>query len=480
MVVDFNSDSDSDSDADAKIEVIKSYAGILAKEVRIVLNLHLSEEFLQTIYTPFVSYSNTLYLSQSLGMKKGYINNYSELLTLGEGLECRGELGLFLNEIQINTNLVSNLIFNTRLNFYEKIIFRIFGISFKELKNYATESKSNIIPDVASRNYLSSRLSHYSSHLSDLVEILPLSIFEGMKEKIFTASTSSVQVHWLGQIFNESYLFFLAGLKENGTVVIGQPHGGAYCQMQDLLFDELAERSLSDIYHLPIWATDQKAFPNWRASRNLFLQLKNLVKTKVKKNKFLVLLNYHYEEVEPQLFKKFVKDVSINDFYINQLKNLENHFSASYDFKLYVRQNTNTLHKFDFLQNYYPDSELIFTDRSVLEISRNYEAVIHIAPWATAIIELSTSRISQYVYLGPELLLNKDYELFLWNSKKNSTKSNYICGSYILIDNIRYRSAYGASFFYPFYFAKLIKMIIRRAKTINQLNFLKYQKDGRE
>jgi len=464
--------------SDAEIELVKSYAGILAKEVRTVLNLHLSEEFLQTIYIPFVSYSKTLDLSGSNGKKKGYINNYNELLTLGEGLECRGDLGLFVNEIQIK-NVIGNLIFNSSLNFYEKLIFRIFGISYRELKYCVTNSETNIIPDVESRFYLSSRLSHYGNHLSDLVAILPLSIFEGIREKIFAAPVSLVQVHWLGQIFNESYLFLLAALKENGTLVIGQPHGGSYCQMRDLLFDELAERALSNIYHTPVWASDLKAFPNWRASRNLFLRLKSLVKRKAKKEKFLVLLNYHYEGVEPQLFKKFIKDISINEFHINQLKNLKNHFSASYDFKLYVRQETNALHKFKFLQTHYPDAELIFTDRSVLEISRSYEAVIHITPWATAIMELSASRIPQYVYLGPELLLNKEYEFFLWSSKKGSTKSNYFCGSYVLIDNIRYRSAYGASFFYPFYFARLIKILMKRTKMLNQIKILRNQKGGR-
>jgi hypothetical protein len=121
--------------------------------------------------------------------------------------------------------------------------------------------------------------------------------------------------HWLGQIFNENYLFFLAKLKERGTIVIAQPHGGVYCQMQGEIANELAERILADVYHTPSWEPLIKVFPNWRASRNLFLQLKSIMRRKLKKDKMLVLLGHIYIEDEPRSLQPFTGDILINKFY---------------------------------------------------------------------------------------------------------------------------------------------------------------------
>ena len=59
---------------------------------------------------------------------------------------------------------------------------------------------------------------------------------------------------------------------------------------------EIADRILADIYYSPLWMTKPNIFPNLRASRNLFLNLKYNIfrKKKIRKNKMLVLLSYFY------------------------------------------------------------------------------------------------------------------------------------------------------------------------------------------
>ena len=114
--------------------------------------------------------------------------------------------------------------------------------------------------------------------------------------------------------------------------------------------------------------------------------------------------------------------------------------------------------KLSYLKSLYPDCAFI-KNISVQEASHHYDAVIHLDTWATALIELSGTNIRQYVYLGPELLLNQGYERFLWNNKKSSTKKECINGCYVEVNNKKYKAAYGGSYLYPFYYARLIKKL---------------------
>lgn len=170
----------------------------------------------------------------------------------------------------------------------------------------------------------------------------------------------------------------------------------------------------------------------------------------------LVLLSYFYLEREPLQNKIFTGAMTTNDFYYKQLLELDNHFNCGFDFKLYPRQDISFMGQLDYLKQLYPESEFILNG-SVLSLIGSYDGIIHLDTWGTALIELAGTRAPQYVYLGPEILLNKGYELFLWNTRKSSTRSNYSNGAFIQIDNAQYKRAYGASFLYPFYFANLFK-----------------------
>ena len=150
--------------------------------------------------------------------------------------------------------------------------------------------------------------------------------------------------------------------------------------------------------------------------------------------------------------------MSTGEWYHRQLKDLKNHFSHHLDFKTPPLQVDFSV-KCDYLKQLYPDCKFI-SDISVQELSHKYAGVIHYDVWATPIIELAGTNIPQYAYLGPELSINKGYEAYLWNSRISSTREDYSKGAWIQLDNSSTKSAYGASYFYPIHYAKLIRQLM--------------------
>lgn len=448
------------SNLTSSMNLIRSQANELAKGAKIILDLKETEKFLETIYIPFLCHSMVW---RELGRLKQIYGNpiprdFNDLYNLMMGAECQSDQKLFSTNIE-GEAAGFDFIAHTKLNIYEKIVFLVNGISYTELRDVETREEIKIIQDIESRARLKESLIISACAVAELIDILPLTLFEGLKVQTISEQLPTAKCHWLGQIHNENYLFYLAREKERGALVIGQPHGGAYCQLRDVMGNEMAEMILSDAYHIPIWEKGFQAFPNWRASRNMFLQLKSAARKRKKKKKMLVILSYFHINDEPPTSKMFVDDRSLNDFYYTQLHCLSDHFKASYDFKIYPRQEEVFLPKLDFLKQIYPGSEFI-DGGSVLDCARHYDGVIHMDIWGTSVIELATSKIKQYVYLGPELTLNKEYETFVWNESHARTRDNYSDGAYLLINNLSYRKAYGASFVYPFYFSKLIKTLI--------------------
>ena len=154
--------------------------------------------------------------------------------------------------------------------------------------------------------------------------------------------------------------------------------------------------------------------------------------------------------------------MSTGEWYHRQLKDLKNHFSHHLDFKTHPMQVDFSV-KADYLKQLYPDCKFI-SDSSVQELSHKYAGVIHHDAWSTSIMELAGTNIPQYVYLGPELSINKGYEAYLWNSRISSTREDYSKGAWIQVDNSSIKSAYGASYFYSIHYAKLIRQLMVKKK----------------
>ena len=449
----------------SQISIVKNYVTLLANNVNSVLGTDYSQIFLETIYTPFIGHM--VYFTEIFELKScdSIFMNFSEVYDYIVGDEAKSN-GVFDRDIEWRSGSY-DLVTLQHINIYEKIIYTIFGISYLEMKYKQCKEKIDRSPRLDLRLRLREIIDSEKNIFSDkLIDFLPYSLFEGLKEGVKKIDYPSAKVHWLGQIHNEQYLLYLAYLKDRGVSVIGEPHGGGFSQVLPILGNEIAEMILSDKYHTPRWTETNNVFPNTRASRNLFLNIKDCYKNLFNKNKskLLVCLGVFYKGTEPPFNKSFVKNGVITDFYTKQIKDLQDHFTVPFDFKMHPTQ-VGGAEIENSLKQIYPACEII-KEGSFRQISHNYDGVIYFDFFGTGIIELASTNVAQYVYLGPELSIAKDYESFLWNTKLSSTRGSIQNGAYVKIDNKKYRAAYGASYFYPFYFSKLIKKL--------KINFGKY------
>jgi hypothetical protein len=444
------------SELKRSISTIEQQSKILAHSVRCILGLQQSEGYLVTIFVPFLAHF--MQASRLIQLEKQndlIFQNFAEFFVHIFGAEFYGTTKAF--EVDFNWQCGDyDCIFTSPVNFYERTVYSIVGISFLELQYKSYQLPKTIEPEIAARKRLKEIVVENENIFPHpaLVDWLPCTLFEGLKEPVDVSKYPKTKVHWLGQIHNESYLFFLAHLKEKNTKIIGQVHGGAFSQVKFLFGNEIAEIILADAHHAPRWDFSARVFPNHRASRNLFINLKYRSLQRRQK-KLLVITSYFIPKghlVNPMFFDG---GLSHCEFYYNQLRNLGDHFSIPLDFKTHPME-PDLAKKCSFLSDLYPGCQFI-SNVSVQEISHKYMGVIHLDTWGTAIFELAGTNVRQYVYLGPELLLNTGYESFLWHSKISSTRVDHKIGAYIEIDNSKYKAAYGASYLYPFYFSKLIK-----------------------
>ena len=441
-----------------RVSIVKNQAKLLAEGVQLVLCTPHSITFLETIFVPFIAHFN--YFNQLKPLRKPeelIFRNFSEFYDFVVDVESKNSLE-FEYDIEWKEGDYDFVVIQP-LNIYERFVYSLRRISYLEMKYVASREVSEVEPDFESRNNLKKLVMSGgdTSLIPELIDCLPYTLFEKLKNGKNRIKYPSAKVHWLGQIHNENYLFYLAHIKEKGAVIIGQPHGGMFCQMQCPPGNEIAESILADHYLTPIWQKDRQAFPSLRASRNLFISIKNI--TLKKKKKMLVLLGFLYMNTEPIFNRALTNNVCINDFYHTQLRNLKDHFGTSFDFKIHPTQKEDALAQLRYLYDLYPDCEIL-TSGGAQRLSHGYAGVIHLDAWGTAIIELAASRIPQYVYVGPEILLNESYGSFLWNTRKSSTRIDRSSANYVKVNNFLYRSAYGASYLYAFHFANLIKEVL--------------------
>lgn len=443
-----------------KTSQIANQANLLAKCIRSQLNLNFSQIFLETIYIPFLAhFIQFRELEPSCKLDNRIFRNFGEFhdFIFSHDYIPPSPVSDFDWEWQGGEY---DFIAAQPINIYEKIVYSLFRISHLELKMIKGKECDDIKPDLELRLALKSILLKHCNvfNSSDIIDFLPLTLLEGINGRLKPPKYPFAAVHWLGQIHNENYLFYLAFLRDKGSVIIGQPHAGCMFRANFLFGNQIAEMMLSDVYHPPMWVSNLNAFPDLRASRNLFINFKHLTLKKSKK-KMLVVMPGFYSGQRRALDKMFyAKNITSNEFLHKQLNDLRNHFSFALDFKPGLRQ-YDFEDQFMHLKKIYTDCEFV-TDISVQEASHRYEGVIHLVTWATAIVEMAGTRIPQYVYLGPEISLNKEYESFLWNYRKSSTRRDYHKGTWLKIDNNKLKLACGASYFYPFHYARLIKRLI--------------------
>ena len=454
-----------DTDLQRSISLIEKQSKLLAKSVNSIFNLQKSEIYLSTIFIPFLAHAmqNSI-LTHLKNPDELIFRNFAEFYVDFNGEDYYGTTKAFERDLNWHGGDY-DFVVTTPVNIYERMAYSICRISFHELRYDSYKTSIKIDPNIMARKMLKEIVKKNKSIFPNpnIVDFLPCTLFEGLTNPVDTSKYPKAKVHWLGQIHNEYYIFYLAYLKEFGTKIIGQVHGGGFSQMRYLFGNEIAEIMLADEHHSPKWNLASRVFPNQRASRNLFINLKYIYHQK-RKDKLLVLIQHCMPDTHPRNGIFYDGSITASEFYNNQLRKLGEHFRGSFDFKTHSMK-TDFSEKLLYLKDLYPDSFFI-SDVSTQEISRNYEGVIHLDTWGTAIIELAGTNIPQYVYLGPELLLNEGYESFLWNTKKSSTRNSYANGAYVEVNNNKYKAAYGASYFYPFYFSKLIRKLMAQFREM--------------
>lgn len=445
-----------------QINVVKSQVEKFAGSVQSVLKTQYSQAFLEVIYTPLIA--QLIYFKDELsklGSTGEVFRSFDQLYGAIIGDELKSlSLGALERDVEWKQGNFDFVTFSP-MNKYEKLIYSIFGISYLEMRYIEPKQILPNTPRLDLRRRLKETIeSEGYAFTKNIVNFIPYTLFEGLLDHI-QIKYPTAKVHWLDQIHNDNYIFYLAYLKEQGTQIIGQPHGGAYSQVTPIFGNEIAEIMLSDQHHAPSWSEVDPGFPNLRASRNRFLNIKDIYRNigQKRKSRYLVYLAVFFTKPETPENKSFVKDGMLTKFHRKKITELGQHFSVNFDFKIHPRQVEGVSEFEHFLRQLYPECGVI-TKGEARSISHNYEGVIFLDFWGSGIIELASTNIPLFVYLGPEISISQDYESFLWSTKISSTRDNLAKGTYVEVNKKKYRSAYGASYLYPFYFARLIRKLM--------------------
>jgi len=438
--------------------VLNEHVRLLASCVKEVLNVGYSKEYLETLFTP---------LTAELLFYLGYSDLPSVnaiFYDMGEVYDClvpdqARTKGAWRRGVKWGSGSVDLIVFS-RVNVYEKIIYNLFGIRFLEIEYDEEKEVLECDCRIDLREQLVKTINEQISLFpTNVVEYIPYTLFEGLMNKD-DVDYPSAKIIWLDMIYNENYLFYLAHLKSQGGFVIGQPHGGGSSQMEVPFANDIAEMMLADEYIEPLWEVGGEVLPSIRASRNLFLNAKCYLRSlfKKKNNRILVIVGFLYDGDEPNFNSCFVKDGMglVRDITKGKIRNLVEYFNSDFDFKIHPKQEDGALELENFLMGLYPNCNVI-TGGAVRDVAYSYEAVVCLDYYSTVLLELSSSNVKQFVYIGPESNVNKKYWRFLMDTCITIKRSDRNEGCYIEVDNKEYRRAYGASFFYPFYIASMLK-----------------------
>jgi hypothetical protein len=443
------------------IELINT-ADILSLSINRVLKTKYSNNFIKIICIPYLAHLDRIIEHSNISNNDKVFKNFAEFYKFYWGSLFYGNTFAFEKKLKFEDGSY-DVVFTSKINYYEKIIYKLYNIKYKEIEysqeiyEVKTEIKKieriKLAEELITNNILKAK---------HIVDNLPITLFEELtiKEEIIYPNT---KVLWLGQIHNENYLFYLASQKERGARVIGQPHGGAFGQMESEFGNEQAERLLSDEYSIPEWSLQKKQLPNQRVSRNIFINIKNYKFLKKNNKKTLVILSFFIEDdhITNKLF--FKKGITHISYFNKLLNNLDLFFKKDkFDFKMHPHQK-DSKSKFEYLKTRYPESELIYKN-NLNNVARDYDKVIHFEPWATSILELCSTKINQYVYLDDGTRISDNFKNFIEETKNKICSEEIDDGCFVMINNREFKEAYNASIGYPFFYASRIKELKEKMK----------------
>lgn len=381
---------------------------------------HLRPEQIRVILTPYVSH---LLMGLEVGIRHKDIvyGTFEEFYNIHYNSETERVDGAFSAEFFFPKKLSRNkqyFLCVSKPNLVEKILTRLKGITLiraVEAKASANCTGVNELTRAAVSGVLRQR-GLLDATMATVLKNLPVSLLEGLSNKSVPDIPITPVAMLLGQIHSEHYLFLLSKLKLLGTKVLAEPHGGIFFQFEIPTGNEVAEYLLSDDYLMPRWLSSKAQFAATRPSRNLYLNLfqsLNVVNYLTRKRiDTLVILPNFYFSPDPGWVKFLLHDLPLLEFIRRRLFEIQSVFNGVLTLRFHPWQSDESIHKFKKL---FGKNSFEMADRKEGLRSQSFRAnrVIHLAPWFTSLMELESTRIHQFTYVGEDTKICHEYQSYL-------------------------------------------------------------------
>lgn len=452
------------SSIELEIDLI-SDARILVEIVRDLIPTKIDGNVLAIMFIPFFSFLTVIRNDQRLmtiAERHGFPKNLDDLIHRIYGHECLGDTRPF----SIKLSEMSSLHLGYRPNWLESLFYKLFLLNYKVIK-YNYFPKETITDDVQQRNFSLLRNELYKKVGQkfkgiNFSKLVPISLFEKLHSFDATAlPTMFPDLIWIGPFTNETYLFFLGSAKVKGSVCYSEPHGGGYFQLDTPTPYEICERTLADYYGQPSWSGDP-GHVNIRASRNVYICFRENIK------RFITLRRKPLRKnlvILPFFFIKTEQLLNCTNYYLRVLRALVPQISGETDFRIYPRQDLNELR--EFLNERGLSINLVEADSLLLSTALNYERIIVLEAFSTAVIELAQTNLEILIFVGHEnsgnpIKLAQGYRRFLERTSLDSKKLVSRYGKFLSISNASFRNAFGGKLNYFLYYIGLFRFLARK------------------
>lgn len=197
-----NPASSVDANLQSKVYCLQEQASLLARGVKSVLLIEHDEEFLKTIYIPFLAhFMSNDHLKVKPSSPNKFVYNLIELYSYFHG----SELQVGPKDITCVLPSKSNdFVLPTSLNIYERIAFKLFFVSFFRVIDCPAQEVSRINVDCAARSKLAECLCTLGLDIPNLFHLIPVTLFENLTNVPLDMKVPAVPCHWLGSFQVES------------------------------------------------------------------------------------------------------------------------------------------------------------------------------------------------------------------------------------------------------------------------------------
>jgi hypothetical protein len=352
----------------------------------------------------------------------------------------------------------SDLALSWSPNRFERFVFFLYRLSwgvvrvdrneFSELSEFQVNHK---LRDLL-RNHLSA-----SGEGSFLADLLPISLLEQVDIRLSRlCKITSPKSIFLGEVFNEDYLYQFNSAVCRGAIVYGEPHGGCYFQTKIPSPMEITERVLCDVYPTPD-RHSKDIQVNIRASRSAYIVCLGRLTAKLSHgfagNRLLVVLPIFFMQ---DLAPGYAKTLVPNEIYLKVIREIQMEFRGKIVFRPHPRQDRTELIKVFRKEGL--ELELS-AGKQLLQIeATRYKNVLLLDTTGTAIVELRFLKAPLIVFVPKINSLCTDFVRNLRSGKRFAGLKS-IHGSFHQLTRAIYTGPLGVKLTYAFDYARLFRKL---------------------